>query len=746
MGKPEVIRDEAIRRRRDTRDRDIGYLFGDPQRDPPITIEAWVAAARSARHAKYETQTTGQFSPMDLGFEHGCALVHDGRPNEARDVLQMIVAPEQRPSTTKVLVLLGIGRALNMWRRYGGAELSLRRAMNDAASIDDVLVVTAHILWALNQSDAGKPIDVAELLALPVDSAATTVEPLIEAMRAYVASRVYLRSGKRPQGLALLEAVMNAPSFGSLAMVPRGLILRMSGVLCSMTGQSALARERLESAIGVFRQARYVSGEVHAAFSLARLNAPVDRQQMAIYLARAQEILENTDDDLGPPRTGARQMPGERAELMSRLAEHEFQRGDLQKALGYYEKDLQATKVVGASRSLGYAERNVGRLLLAMRRPDKWTAAIAHFEASEAQFKEVRDEMNEFFTLYLLGQAYLEAEQCERADNVVNRMSAILQGRPDRDKELCIIDVLRAQVLWKHHLEIERALGVIVEARNGLRRYDTDYHYIHALIVEGELLIHMRDPASARWRLIQARRYAVSRELEDLRSRAQELLDTIPYNPRPRPEGVDRLELAVLYAYLRDFARLCQVIDTVVLAEFIREFAEMIGQQASRFEGKPVRFLGDSVMAVFGGDDMPYGKERMALEAACSMCERFKNQRERWGMRNPDLAKIRIGFGLATGTVVADRFGSEGLSEYSVIGEAVSLASQLQEWAGNEEILVSEHAFHEIAREISGLPVEFRTLQLRGYQSADVRAHVVHAPTVWPRIQRDRSRSIILDR
>jgi class 3 adenylate cyclase len=739
---------DARRRMREIRDRDIGYLLGDPQRELPITIEEWVAAAHGARTVKYDTQSTGKFSLMDLCFELGCALVHDARPREARDLFQMIMVPEQRASPTKVLSLLGLGRGLNMWRRYTGADGSLSRAVHDAASLGDpILLVVARSLWTLNRSDAGMPVELAQLLELPVDPAATAAAPLIESIRAYAAARVYLRAGQRREGLALLDAVMAAPSFAALASVPRGLILRMSGVLCAVTGQSALARERLESAIGVFKQALYASGEVHAAFSLARLNAPVDRQQMAVYLGRAQEILEHTDDDLGPPRPGSRQMPGERAELLSRLAEHEFQRGNLQKALGYYQQDLKATRLIeGVPRALGYVERNVGRILLALRRPDKTEEAIAHFEASCALFVQVQDAINVFFTLYLLGHAYLEAGMCERAEDVVNRMAEILRTKRDRDKEQCIVEVLRAQVLWKHHLEIERALGVIVEARNGLRRYDTDYYYIHALIVEGTLLIHTRDLASARWQLLRARRYAVSRELEDLRRQADELLDSIPPDPRPRSDGVGRMKLAILYAGLRGFTTVCQVIDTAVMAEFIREFAEMIGQQASRFEGKPVRFLGDCVMAVFGGDDIPYAKERMALEAACSMCERFKNLRQRWGARHPDLAGIGFGFGLSTGPVVADRFGSEDLSEYSVIGEAVNQAARLQEWAADEEIILGEPAFQEIARELPDLPATARMVQLRGYKHADVPARVVHAPTVWPRIQRDRSRGIGLDR
>ncbi len=751
MGKQDISRadiQQAVRRTRDSRDRDLGYLLGDPQRELPITVEEWVASAQGARTAKYDAVSTGRFSLMDMCFETACALVHDARPREARDLFQMIVVPEHRASPTKVLALLGLGRALNMWRRYAGADGSLSRALNDASVLGDpILLVVARSLWLLNRSDAGMAVELAPLLELPVDPAATGVAPLIEAMRAYAAARVCLRAGQRREGLALLDPVMAAPTFAALASVPRGLILRMSGVLCAVTGQSALARERLESAIGVFKQARYVSGEVHAAFSLARLNAPVDRQQMAVYLSRAQEILENTDDDMGPPRPGSRQMPGERAELLSRLAEHELQRGNLQKALTYYQQDLKATRMIdGVPRALGYAERNVGRILLALRRPGKIEEAIAHFEASCALFVEVQDAINVFFTLYLLGHAYLEAGACERAEDVVNRMTEILRAKPDREKEHCIVDVLRAQVLWKHHLEIERALGVIVEARNGLRRYDTDYYYIHALIVEGTLLIHTRDLASARWQLIRARRYAVSRELEDLRRQADELLDTIPPDPRPRSDGVGRMKLAILYADLRGFTSVCQVLDTTVMAEFIREFAEMIGQQASRFEGKPVRFLGDCVMAVFGGDDMPYAKERMALEAACSMCERFKNQRQRWGARHPDLAGIGIAFGLSTGSVVADRFGSEDLSEYSVIGEAVYQAARLQEWAGDEEIVVSEQAYREIAQELPSLPCTARTVQLRGYTSADVPARVVHAPTVWPRIQHGRSPGAVSDR
>ncbi len=723
-----------------SREREIGYLFGDPRRTNSITIDEWVTSAETTRAAQYDVQSTGLLSLLDTYFESACALLHDSRPRAARELFQSILIPEHKLSRTKILALMGNGRALNVWRRYSAADQSLSKALHDAEKLGDPLLLqTARILRAMNCSDMGTDVAAEPLFEVSVPEISPETRLLIEVMRAYVAGRVYFRSGRRGAGIELCESIAHNPAFRTVAAIPRGLVLRMLGILYSFTGQSATARQYLEDAMAVFRQARYVAGEVHAAFSLARLNAPVDRQQMAIYLGRAQEILEDTDDDLAPPRSNARQMPGERAELLSRLAELEFQRGNLPKALEYYQRDLELTRLLeDAPRAAANANRHVGRILIAMKRHSE---AAKHLEASARLFEQVKDSISLFFTLYLLGDAYLEINELEKANDLVVKMQQILDGRSDRDKELCILDVFHAQVLWKHHLEIERALGVISSARHRLRRIDTDFYYVRALIVEGELQLHCRDVASARWCLREARRCAVSRELEDLRCQADELLLNLsPLSIEPEPKG--RIPLAILYADLRGFTSVCHVIDTAMMAEFIAEFAEMIGQQASRFEGKPVRFLGDCVMAVFGLHETPQAKERMALEAACSMNERFKNQRQRWAGRHADLGAIGIGFGISTGTVVADRFGSDELSEYSMIGDAVNLAARLQGWAENEEIIVAADAFTAIHQTISTLPFSLRTCQLKGYNGAkgyaDVQAHVFHAPTIWPRVQRDR--------
>lgn len=735
------------------RHREIGYLLGDPQRPGGIAIEDWASVTEQARSEQYDLQLTGERSLLDMYFEPACALLHDSRPRAARELFQSILIPEHRASAARVLALMGNGRTLNVWRRYEAADASLSKALNDAAKLGDPqLLLTARILSAINSSDMGVDVSLEPLYELVLPGVAPETGALLEAMRAYAGARICFRSGKRATGIELCEPVVQSAGFCAIAAIPRGLVLRMYGILHSFMGHSAAAQQYLEDAMAVFRHARYVHGEVHAAFSLARLNAPVDRQQMATYLGRAQEILEDTDDDLAPPRSNARQMPGERAEFLSRLAEFEFQRGNLAKAREYFQRDLESTsKLHGGPRAIANASRNVGRILAAMK---SYAEAGSHLEKSVALFEQVQDSISAFFTLYLLGDVYLERSEFDKADKLVERMQEILDGRKDRDKENCILDVLRAQVLWKHHLEVERALGVISSARLRLRRIDTDFYYVRALLVEGELQLHCRDVASARWCLREARRCAVSREIEDLRQQADELLLNLsPLAIDPEPKG--RISLAVLYADLRGFTSVCHVIDTTMMAEFIAEFAEMIGQQASRFEGKPVRFLGDCVMAVFGLHEAPQAKERMALEAACSMNERFRNQRQRWGTRHSELGRIGIGFGIASGPVVADRFGSDELSEYSVIGDAVNLAARLQGWAENEEIIVATEAFEAINQTIAALPFSLRSCQLKGYNGpkghAEIQAHVFHAPTIWPSVQArklrsDGSRSIAVGR
>jgi adenylate cyclase len=83
-------------------------------------------------------------------------------------------------------------------------------------------------------------------------------------------------------------------------------------------------------------------------------------------------------------------------------------------------------------------------------------------------------------------------------------------------------------------------------------------------------------------------------------------------------------------------------------------------------QGKIDKFIGDCVMAVFG-NPVPVSNHALnACRAALEMVDRA------------DRLGFKIGIGINTGEVISGNFGSPMRMEYTVIGDAVNLASRLE--------------------------------------------------------------------
>jgi class 3 adenylate cyclase len=89
------------------------------------------------------------------------------------------------------------------------------------------------------------------------------------------------------------------------------------------------------------------------------------------------------------------------------------------------------------------------------------------------------------------------------------------------------------------------------------------------------------------------------------------------------------------------------------------------------------KFGGDSVLAVFGTPLNPAdGHACLAVQAGLRILrelEAFNREQAEAG-----LPEVMIGIGIATGDVVAGNVGGGGKVEYTVIGDAVNVASRLQ--------------------------------------------------------------------
>jgi adenylate cyclase len=151
------------------------------------------------------------------------------------------------------------------------------------------------------------------------------------------------------------------------------------------------------------------------------------------------------------------------------------------------------------------------------------------------------------------------------------------------------------------------------------------------------------------------------------------------------------VEATVLFVDIRDFTALAERVPPEALIRTLNRFLSEASAAVAREGGMVNKFGGDSLLAVFGtplnpAEDHAGRAVQTALDILGAV-QRFNANNE-----DPASLKLRVGIGIATGEVVAGNVGGEHKVEYTVIGDAVNLASRLQTLTKEtgESILVSD--------------------------------------------------------
>jgi adenylate cyclase len=140
--------------------------------------------------------------------------------------------------------------------------------------------------------------------------------------------------------------------------------------------------------------------------------------------------------------------------------------------------------------------------------------------------------------------------------------------------------------------------------------------------------------------------------------------------------GGELREVTVLFCDLRNFTELSARHSPAEIVDLLNDYFGLVVRAAANHGGIVNKFGGDSTLVVFGAPvDIPRHAE-MALATALEIETALETMSARlveagWG-------PLRQGIGIATGSVVAGQIGSEDRMEYTVIGDAVNLASRLQ--------------------------------------------------------------------
>jgi adenylate cyclase len=199
----------------------------------------------------------------------------------------------------------------------------------------------------------------------------------------------------------------------------------------------------------------------------------------------------------------------------------------------------------------------------------------------------------------------------------------------------------------------------------------------------------------------------------------------------PLPQVMQR-EVTVVLADLRGFTALTATQPAGVIINLLNRCLATLSEVILRYGGTIDKFMGDSVMALFGAPDGQSDDVDRALLCAVEMQRAMAALNEE--DRADGLPELYMGIGINTGLVIAGRFGSAAFSQYTVIGDEVNLASRIESFSLRGQVLISEHTYQRCADlvEASG-PME---VHVKG-KSLPVRVReVVAIPSLGLRVPR----------
>jgi adenylate cyclase len=181
---------------------------------------------------------------------------------------------------------------------------------------------------------------------------------------------------------------------------------------------------------------------------------------------------------------------------------------------------------------------------------------------------------------------------------------------------------------------------------------------------------------------------------------AREVAEQVLQNKDELKLGGTRTEVTILLTDIRNFTSISEQMDPWDIVNLLNAYFPRIINVIFRHQGMVDKFIGDSILAVFG---VPVPREDDALRAVRAALE----MRKEVGAINRERARkqqmtIEMGTGITSGTVLSGNIGSERRMDYTVIGDPVNLAARLEGLTKvvKRRILVSERVQAAISKEI----------------------------------------------
>lgn len=140
-------------------------------------------------------------------------------------------------------------------------------------------------------------------------------------------------------------------------------------------------------------------------------------------------------------------------------------------------------------------------------------------------------------------------------------------------------------------------------------------------------------------------------------------------------QGEDR-DMSVLFADIRSFTTISEGMAASELVEMLNTFFTPMTEIIFNHRGTIDKYVGDLIMAFWGAPLKDKNHRRHAIESALEMQSKVVMLKSTFAEKN--WPEIHIGIGINSGTMSVGDMGSRFRRNYTVLGDAVNLASRVE--------------------------------------------------------------------
>jgi class 3 adenylate cyclase/GGDEF domain-containing protein len=183
-----------------------------------------------------------------------------------------------------------------------------------------------------------------------------------------------------------------------------------------------------------------------------------------------------------------------------------------------------------------------------------------------------------------------------------------------------------------------------------------------------------------------------------------------------QPGGsLDKAVMSILFSDIRNYTQMSKSLDSSQLQGLLDPYLQEMGRIVEAHHGVIEKILGDGILAFFKGSPASPEHASAAVEAALEMHHATSSLRRNWQSLGGAI-DLQLRMGVASGDVLEGDLRVSTHTKYTALGDAVNLASRLQEQASPGGLLIAQSTWTQLPNAYQAQRIE--GLELKGFEDA----------------------------